>query len=179
MRLARVCGGVAVAAIAMAMAGCGGSSTAGTRQDSAVTRPATTTSSSRTPVRQATGTTTPRPQTQQATQPATTAQANPSPAATTTAPGPATASAAAPKGEWRPAWWISSPVQENGTVKVAAMADDADLLEARRKAVNLGLSDLRSLVDAEENALLDADTTIDVISLPDGRYRAFVLVEAK
>lgn len=173
-----------VASLAVAaMAGCGGSNTAGARQETAVTRSdSRSASSNRTPTRQ----TTTRPQTQQPTQhaataPATTAQANPAPAATT-APAPATASAAAPKGEWRPAWWITSPVQQGGTVKVAAMADDADLLEARRKAVNLGLSDLRSLVgggDAADNALLDADTTIDVISLPDGRYRAFVLVEAR
>jgi hypothetical protein len=79
---------------------------------------------------------------------------------------------------WRPAWWIVSPVREGGLVRVAAMADDADLLEARRKAVNLGLSDLRAHIDVAEDGLTDADTTIDVISLPDGRYRAFVLVEA-
>src|SRR5690606_14067110 len=117
------------------------------------------------------------------TAPAATAQANPVPATTTTAPTPtgmnAPSGAAAGEGGWRPAWWITSPVQQGGSVKVAAMADDADLLEARRKAVNLGFSDLRSLVDAEDEALLDAETTIDVISLPDGRYRAFVLVEAK
>jgi hypothetical protein len=158
-----------------AMVGCGGSETAGTRDEAAVTRPAMASrgSAARSPARTATG--------------SVMAPARPNPAAAAPEKTPSTAaqaparqvpaSAGTPRGEWRPDWWIDAPVQEGNAVRVAAMADDADLLEARRKAVSRGLSDLRATVDAAEGELLDAETTIDVISLPDGRYRAFVLVE--
>lgn len=165
-----------VAAIALAgVAGCGGSQTAGERGEGAVTRQAAPARpATRSPARTAAG------DVRTAAPSSTASTSPPARAASAGAQAPArqdAQAAATPRGEWRPEWWIASPVQEGGTVKVAAMADDADLLEARRKAVSQGLSDLRATVDAAEGALLDAETTIDVISLPDGRYRAFVLVE--
>ena len=96
------------------------------------------------------------------------------PSSASAAPGAGAADASA----WRPSWWIAAPTRAGGMLKVAAMADDADLLAARRRAVNLGLAELRAELAEPEDGTIESETTIDVIHLPNGHYRAFVLVQA-
>lgn len=56
------------------------------------------------------------------------------------------------------------------------MAEDADLNAARRKAVDWAIGKLRTALSKEP---VEPTTKIDSIRLPDGRYRAFVLVTAR
>jgi len=113
-------------------------------------------------------------QTQAQARPAQPAQPVPAAAEPRPAPQPApkpTADAEA----WRPAWWIEGVQKRDGSTVAGAMATEADLLTARRRAVDLAIA---ALEKALGKAPADTDTKVDTLRLPDGRYRAFILVSA-
>jgi hypothetical protein len=77
---------------------------------------------------------------------------------------------------WRPSWWIDSALVTAKAATACAMADDADLAVARRRAIDGAVSALRDAMGRDPS---DTDLTVDSIRLPDGRYRAFVLAAAR
>lgn len=106
------------------------------------------------------------PQPAPATEPPPAPAPVPSPAPAAPAPDPLT---------WRPGWWTDSAIATPDSMSIAAMAEDADLSLARRKAVDAAMSGLRTAIGREPAG---ATTKVDSIKLPDGRYRAFVLATA-
>lgn len=73
-----------------------------------------------------------------------------------------------------PSWWIDAPVRENGRIHVAARADADTLIDARRSAVEAGTSALTGEAGPGPKEIRTDKT--DVARLPDGRWRAFVLM---
>lgn len=103
------------------------------------------------------------------------AQAAPAPAP---APTPTPAPAPKPVADaeaWRPAWWVDGVQRLEGRTVAGAMATEADLLAARRRAVDLAAA---ALEKALGRAPADTDTKVDTLRLADGRYRAFIVVSA-
>jgi hypothetical protein len=76
-----------------------------------------------------------------------------------------------------PSWWLNAPTREAGRVRVAARADADTLIEARRGAVEAGTGALRAEAGPQPPDI-QTDKT-DVARLPDGRWRAFVLMSCK
>jgi hypothetical protein len=77
---------------------------------------------------------------------------------------------------WRPSWWTESIRATAETLSASAMAEDADLNVARRKAVEAAMAKVRTALSKEPP---EPTTKVDSIRLPDGRYRAFVLATAR
>lgn len=98
------------------------------------------------------------------------------PAPPPTAPPPPRAPPAPDPFTWRPTWWTDSAIVTAQSATACAMADDADLAVARRRAIDGVLAALRETLGREPS---DPDLTVDSIRLPDGRYRAFVLAAAR
>ncbi|MBX3359414.1 MAG: hypothetical protein KF745_13425 [Phycisphaeraceae bacterium] len=71
----------------------------------------------------------------------------------------------------RPSWWIDQPVAGEGTLSVAAMADDSSLSAALRAAVDSAAVQLKDRLGSDPDSV---STKSDTLRLPDGRYRAFV-----
>jgi hypothetical protein len=94
-------------------------------------------------------------------------------AAPTIEPTPETPSA----DKWRPAWWHERPVIEGNRISICALAEDTDLLSARKKAIQLAR---RLIAEAEGGVKTvdDAATRTDSVRLPDGTFRAFVRMTA-
>jgi hypothetical protein len=70
-----------------------------------------------------------------------------------------------------PEWWLDEPEEHDGQVGVCAMADDEDLLAARRRALEEAGRVFR---EATEKSAEDAGVVSDSVRLRDGRFRAYV-----
>mgnify|MGYP001067375516 CR=1 FL=1 len=127
-----------------------------------------------------------RPEARGETQPSPKAP-DPAPAEAAEAPrGAATAATAVTAEEWRPAWWVPGEdgrggvARGSGVTAAAGMGTEADVLAARRAALDAAMGRLEEALGkaaAAEAALSpDVQTKIDTLQLPDGRYRAFVVV---
>lgn len=71
----------------------------------------------------------------------------------------------------RPEWWHNDLKREGGKVSVCRLADDLDLLVARRKAMEAATE---AYFAATGLAGKDAQIEADSLRLPDGKFRAFV-----
>lgn len=83
---------------------------------------------------------------------------------------------AAPRGNpdtWRPEWWRDDSVKEAGRLNVFATGEGADLLIARRRAMEAARDRLK--LDLAGTRVPDAPgVTGDSVRLSNGTYRAFV-----
>lgn len=76
----------------------------------------------------------------------------------------------------RPAWWFDAPKIGDATIEVCAMADGPTLREARNAALARGATVLSS---AAGKPMSTGETQrVATARLPDGTYRAFVLMSA-
>lgn len=120
--------------------------------------------------------------------------ATPATPATPAAPAPAEATppaevpAAAPPSEppappvsadtFRPPWWVEVPVERDGRVSGCGLGEAATLVEARRAAIDQARAALRAFL-GPSGEIPEAPQNTTAVHLPDGRYRAFVLIEAR
>ncbi|HVU63517.1 MAG TPA: hypothetical protein VHC70_06050, partial [Phycisphaerales bacterium] len=70
-----------------------------------------------------------------------------------------------------PEWWQNEPMREGGRVVVCAMADGADLLTARREALEGAERAFRQATGA---APAEEGVETDSVRLRDGSFRAYV-----
>lgn len=92
-------------------------------------------------------------------------------------PAVATPGARAPIESFRPRWWVQEPEVAGEGVRIGAMGDAEDLVEARRAAVKNGTEAVRRHLGHEPQRIETERYT--VVQLPSGSYRAFVLMNGQ
>ncbi len=164
-----------VTVCAAMLVGCGGRAQMSTEAPEPVTRPAPAPAPAPAPV----AVTRPEPKPEPR-------QAQPAPIATAPAAPAETPRQTVSAEAWRPAWWVPGEDGRGGTARgsgitaAAGMGTETDVLAARRAALEAAMARLETALGksaAAEAALSpDLETKIDTLQLPDGRYRAFVVV---
>lgn len=82
-----------------------------------------------------------------------------------------------PVEEFRPAWWLTAAERASGRVRVSAMGEDVGLVEARLSALEAARDALRAELGTTPSSVETERYT--VVQLPNGSYRAFVLVSGQ
>ena len=90
------------------------------------------------------------------------------------APPPVPMVGPTPLERWRPEWWGDQPLRDDGLITVWAMAEDADLLTARVKAISRAEAMLAGEAGRSVRTL---GTVTDSVQLESGLFRALVRVE--
>lgn len=79
--------------------------------------------------------------------------------------------------DFRPAWWVDQPETAAGVVRVGAMGEGTDILDARRDAVRAASLALRGQIGHDPTGVETERYT--VVQLGNGNYRAFVLMSGR
>ncbi len=79
--------------------------------------------------------------------------------------------------DFRPAWWVDQPETAGGVVRVGAVGEGRDILDARREAVRAASLALRGQI-GHDPAGVETDR-YTVVQLGNGNYRAFILMSGR
>lgn len=101
---------------------------------------------------------------------------NAEPAVTSRESSPSPQATLSADGVERPAWWSDAPLVSETQIQVCVMADGPTLREARNAALAKGSAVLASAAGKSVGA--GEATRVATARLPDGGYRAFVLMNA-
>lgn len=82
---------------------------------------------------------------------------------------------ASPLERWRPEWWGDVALRDDGLTTVWAMAEDADLLAARARAVAVAEAKVASEAGRPGRTI---GMLTDSVRLESGQFRAFVRLES-
>ncbi len=79
--------------------------------------------------------------------------------------------------DFRPSWWFEEPEAMDGVIRVGAMGEGRETLDARREAVRAASLALRGRIGHDPRSVETERYT--VVQLGPGNYRAFILMSGR